>query len=507
MENVEVTRASHVVMLPQQAQGHVKPMLNLAELLCLANVKVTFLVTAQIHDSLVQHTDTVGRFGRYPNLFEFKVVPDVPPCRQWATYDHLQIMDSMIQGLAVYAKPLLQHLFSRHGNCNGNGNGNDEMSTGVTCLIADGWYSFAYDVANEAGIPYILCCCVGVSWLWSNFCIPALVDAGQLPFQDEDLDELVHRNVPGMETFLRYRDLPSFCRTKDKDACERLQRNCATEAERIKEAYGLILNTFEELDGPVISLLEAQCKRVYSIGPFDALVKHISPPQSNATLISPSAGSLREADQSCLSWLYQKPPKSVVYVGFGSIAVFKRDQLMEIWEGLVESNKYFLWAIRPDLISSKDASEALVQGTKERGYIVSWAPQEAVLAHPAIGGFLTHSGWNSTLESLIAGVPMICLPYFGDQQINSRYVAEVWKVGLDMKDIYDRNVVAEMVNDLLDGKKDEVQKSMARMSDAAKKSVVEGGSSYRNFDSLIQDIKMMSFKGEHSLQGLSLPPY
>ncbi|KAK9743062.1 hypothetical protein RND81_03G214600 [Saponaria officinalis] len=104
MENVEVTRASHVVMLPQQAQGHVKSMLNLAELLCLANVKVTFLVTAQIHDSLVQHTDTVGRFGRYPSLFEFTVVPDVPPRREWATYDHLQIMDSMIQGLAVHAK-------------------------------------------------------------------------------------------------------------------------------------------------------------------------------------------------------------------------------------------------------------------------------------------------------------------------------------------------------------------------------------------------------------------
>ncbi|MFQ6647108.1 hypothetical protein Gotur_020416, partial [Gossypium turneri] len=84
----------------------------------------------------------------------------------------------------------------------------------------------------------------------------------------------------------------------------------------------------------------------------------------------------------------------------------------------------------------------LVEGTKERGYIVDWAPQEDVLSHGAIGGFLTHSGWNSTLESVTAGVPMIC----GDQQLNSRFVEEVWKLGLDMKDVSDRRVVEQMVN-------------------------------------------------------------
>ncbi|TKY69965.1 7-deoxyloganetic acid glucosyltransferase [Spatholobus suberectus] len=87
--------------------------------------------------------------------------------------------------------------------------------------------------------------------------------------------------------------------------------------------------------------------------------------------------------------------------------------------------------------------------------MVGWAPQEEVLAHKAIGGFLTHSGWNSTLESVVAGVPMICWPYFADQQINSRFVSEVWKLGLDMKDVCDRHVVEKMVNDLMVHRREE----------------------------------------------------
>jgi hypothetical protein len=134
----------------------------------------------------------------------------------------------------------------------------------------------------------------------------------------------------------------------------------------------------------------------------------------------------------------------------------------------------------------------LVEGTKERGYMVGWAPQEEVLAHPAIGGFLTHSGWNSTIESIVAGIPMICWPYFADQQVNSRFVSQVWKLGMDMKDVSDRVVVEKMVNDLMVEKREEFLKSSVEMSRLARESVSEGGPSYSNLDRLIEDIRLMN---------------
>ena len=177
-----------------------------------------------------------------------------------------------------------------------------------------------------------------------------------------------------------------------------------------------------------------------------------------------------------------------------------KKQLLEIWHGLANSGVRFLWVQRPGSITGLDEENdagiplKLCRATTERGCIVSWAPQEEVLAHPAVGGFLTHSGWNSTLESIVEGVPMICCPYFADQQINSRYVGEVWKLGLDMKDTCDRDIVEMMVRDLMEERKDEFSKKVDHMARLAKASVSNGGSSYNALNRLIEDIKLMSQK-------------
>ncbi|KAL8552054.1 hypothetical protein ACS0TY_000933 [Phlomoides rotata] len=157
---------------------------------------------------------------------------------------------------------------------------------------------------------------------------------------------------------------------------------------------------------------------------------------------------------------------------------------MTIW---MRYGSRFLWVQRPGSIVNLE----LLQGTKERGCVVSWASQEKVLAHPAIGGFLTHSGWNSTLESIVEGKPMICWPYFVDQQVNSRYVGEVWKLGLDMKDICDRVTVEKMIREVMESRKDEFLRSVEEMAKLATSSVREGGSSFLDLDRLIDDIKMM----------------
>lgn len=311
---------------------------------------------------------------------------------------------------------------------------------------------------------------------------------------NKEMDQLV-RNVPGMESFLRCRDLPSFCRGQDKSSCHDVQQLFTGESQRTQHAHSLILNTFEDLEGPILSKIRTHCSKVYTVGPLHAHLKYRLG-NKDTTLSNNSSSSLWEVDKSCIQWLDQKPDKSVVYVSFGSTTKLTRDQLMELWAGLVQSKKYFLWVERSDVITGSGIDsptlDDIMEGTKKRGCMVKWAPQDEVLVHRAIGGFVTHSGWNSTLESIVAGVPKLCWPYIADQQMNSRYVSQVWGIGLDMKDTCDRTIVEKMINELMDGKKDELGKTMSKISHLAKRSITEGGSSYSNLNYLIEEIKAMS---------------
>ncbi|KAL6982767.1 7-deoxyloganetic acid glucosyl transferase [Sarracenia purpurea var. burkii] len=289
-----------------------------------------------------------------------------------------------------------------------------------------------------------------------------------------------------MEHFLQRRDYTSFCR--NGDSVSQKFQIILNEAQQAVRAQALILNTFEDLEGPILTHARSQCPNIYTIGPLHAHVK------SRLATPTISSNTLWEEDASCMTWLESQPLRSVIYVSFGSIAMVTKDQLMEFWHGMINSGKRFLWVIRPDFIVNKKSQipAELLKGTKERGYIVGWAPQEKVLAHRAIGGFLTHSGWNSTLESIVEGVPMICWPYFGDQQINSRFVGEVWKLGLDMKDTCDRVIIEKMIKDLMDERRHEFTESTDRMAELAKQAISIGGSSYCNFDRLIEFIRSMA---------------
>ncbi|XP_031095278.1 7-deoxyloganetic acid glucosyltransferase-like [Ipomoea triloba] len=152
----------------------------------------------------------------------------------------------------------------------------------------------------------------------------------------------------------------------------------------------------------------------------------------------------------------------------------------------------------PKLLDEKEVLDEnlvreLKKGCLECGRIVSWAPQEEVLAHPAIGGFWTHSGWNSTLESIVAGKPMICWAQYVDQLVTRRLVSEVWKIGVDMEDRWDRLSVEKMVKELMMGsRRQEFKKSAQKFSKLARESVNNGGSSYTSLDHLINDIRKLS---------------
>ncbi|XVF83824.1 hypothetical protein PTKIN_Ptkin16aG0524200 [Pterospermum kingtungense] len=467
----------HVLVFPLPMQGHVNSMFKLAELLALTGFKVTFLNSEHNHERLVKYTNMTSHFARYPG-FEFKTIADGLPD------DHPRSGDWVLErfgAMEVKTKASLRELLLN-------------ISPPVDCIIGDGFLGFALDVAKELGIPYIYFRTISACCFWALYSIPDIIQAGELPIRGE-MDRLI-TTVPGMETFLRCRDLPSFCRAIDM--ADSVLQLVVKQTRKSLQAHSLILNTFEDLEGPILSHIRTKCPHIYAIGPIHA--------QLNTRLRAkygesskPFSNSLWEVDRSCISWLDKQTKQSVMYVSFGSITITSREQLIELWYGLVNSNKRFMWVVRPNSVTGpdgegEDVPVELLEATKDRGYIVGWAPQEEVLNHPAVGGFLTHSGWNSTFESVVAGVPMICWPYFADQQINSRFVSEVWKIGLDMKDVCDRKVVEKMVNELMVDRREEFVKSAAEMSKLANESVSVGGSSYSNLDRLIEDIRLMSLK-------------
>ncbi|KAL2541666.1 UDP-glycosyltransferase 85A2 [Abeliophyllum distichum] len=472
--------------------GHVNSMLKLAELLCLYNLHVTMLLSEFTHGRLLLHANAQSHFAHYPG-FRFVTMPDGLP------EDHPRAGERILEillSLKETGRPEFRRLMES----------TDRLSDGsarrpVTCVIMDGVLSFSIPVLEEMGIPYIYFRTVSSCSFWAYFCIQEIIDAGEVPLKGKDEDKLTYwkkeemdlmvSSVPGMEGFLRRRDLPGFLRANDVN--DPGFQSIKIETRKSTKARALILNTFEDLEGPVLDQIRKHVPNLYSVGPLHSHLK--ARLAAITSEFSRASGSFWEEDRSCLTWLDSQAAKTVIYVSFGSVTLLTRNELLEFWYGLVNSGQRFLWVMRPDSIIGNDGESRipleLEKGTKERGYLVGWAPQEEVLAHPAVCAFFTHSGWNSTLESIVVEMPMICWPYFADQAINSRFVSEVWKLGLDMKDSCDRMIIEKMVRDIMVMRRDEFLQRTDHMANLARKAISEGGSSYTNLDRLIEFLRAM----------------
>lgn len=127
-------------------------------------------------------------------------------------------------------------------------------------------------------------------------------------------------------------------------------------------------------------------------------------------------------------------------------------------------------------------------GAKEKGYIVDWAPQEEVLAHHAVGGFFTHSGWNSILESIMTRVPLMCWPQASDQPINTELISKVLRIGLELE-ACDRSTIQTTVETLMGSKREEFRESVNRIAKCAADAIKQGGSSNHNIEILVADME------------------
>jgi len=230
----------------------------------------------------------------------------------------------------------------------------------------------------------------------------------------------------------------------------------------------------------------------------------------------PGIGSgLLEEDPVSLSWLDGQKPNSVLFVSFGSIVTASMEQMREFAFGLEASNTAFLWVIRPDLIDDTSQSKEcqtmfaeLVKRTQNRALLVPWAPQTAVLSHPAVGAFLTHCGWNSTLESISSGVPMLGWPRFADQNTNSHYVTSVWKVGLELRQstaedgsaVVLKDEIADKVKKIMgdseteDLEVSEIRRNARNLQMAARNAVSNGGSSQAALSQFVKLITSLRTK-------------
>ncbi|CAI8594280.1 unnamed protein product [Vicia faba] len=479
-------RKPHAVLTPFPIQSHINALLKVAKLLHLRGFHITFVNTEYNHKRLLK--------SKGPNAFDgftdftFVTIPDGLTPMEGDDGDVTQDIPSLCQSIVNNFHHFFDELLAKlHESATAG------LIPPVTCLVSDCYMPFTVESAEQHVLPIVLFFPCSASFFLSTYHIPILFQNGVLPLKDESyltngyVDTEVDW-IPGLKNF-RLKDLPRFVRLTDPN--DLMIRFITLVADRSHKASGIVFNTCNELESDVMNSLYSIFPVLYTIGPFASFLN-----QSPRNQLISMESNLWKEDTKCLEWLESMKPGSVVYVNFGSLAVMTLEQLLEFAWGLANSKKHFLWIIRPDLVvgGSVVLSSEFMNEISDRGLIASWCPQEKVLNHPSIGGFLTHCGWNSTTESICAGVPMLCWPFFADQPTNSRIICNEWEVGIEIDSNVKRDEVEKQVNELMVGEKGkEMRKRVTKMKNKVEEDTRPGGSSYINLDKVIKEVLLKHY--------------
>ncbi|KAM0869060.1 hypothetical protein ACQ4PT_040924 [Festuca glaucescens] len=361
-------------------------------------------------------------------------------------------------------------------------------TTPIAAMVPDFLCSTALPLAAELGVPAYIFFASNMNFLYLMHCLVELHDDA-LPGEYRELPEPLE--MPGGLS-LRRADLPEGYRSSKATVYARLLEA----GRRYRLADGFLANTFSEMEPATVESFKQVAARgafppVFPVGP---LVRSESDEEA-------AAGAW-----PMLEWLDGQPARSVVYVSFGSGGALSVKQTAELAAGLEASGHRFLWVVRmPNLHGRSHAfgpggddddplawlPEGFMQRTEDRGLAVAaWAPQVRVLSHPATAAFMSHCGWNSTLESAVAGVPMVAWPLHTEQRMNALLLEESLGVALrpharEDGGVVAREEVAAAVKELMEGENGRaVRRRAEELQQAAARAVSPEGSSRRALENV-----------------------
>ncbi|KAF4369901.1 hypothetical protein F8388_011771 [Cannabis sativa] len=468
----------HIVIFPLPLQGHVIPAVHLAIKLASKGFIITFVNTQLIHHQITKSLNQNDIDDVVVDIFagareagldiRYRTVSDGFPL----SFDRVLNREQYIlEGpLGVHMPAPMEELM---------GDLVKSADPSVSVFIADTFFSWQSSIAKKYDL-------VSVSF-WTE---PALVFSlyyhldllkinGHFGGASHNKDIIDY--IPGVKA-IKPNDLPS--NLQELDVSTIMHEFIKNAFEGVKRADMILCNTVYELEFETILAIQEN-QPMYAIGP-------LFPSRFNSSLVPTSI----KPESDCMEWLNSKLPNSVLYISFGSFVPCGKKEIDEIAHGLMLSKVNFLWVLRPDVMSYVKPY-ALPIGfedeTKDRGLIVTWTNQMKVISHYAIGGFLTHCGWNSVLESLWHGVPMLCFPLMTDQLTNRKLLVDDWRTGVNLCDekSLTRFEVVGKINSLMCRKSvTGLKENATKVKDIMKNGLVLDGSSEKNLSKFITDLKI-----------------
>ncbi|XP_021658033.2 UDP-glycosyltransferase 74G1 [Hevea brasiliensis] len=452
MEREQRAWLAHVLVLPYPAQGHINPMLQFCKRLVSKGVMATLANTKHLTKSM--NLDPTS-------MIDLETISDGFDEGGYAQAESPEVYYSTFKAVG---SETLANLIK---NLNDSGHP-------VNALIYDGFFPWALDVAKQLGV-------LGVAFFTQSCAVSNVyyhVQRGLLPVP---LSEPVVQ-LPGLP-LLEASETPSFIYNVSlyPAAFYYLLVNQFT---NIDEADWVLHNTFQKMEEEVLDWMAKRWK-LRTIGPTVPSMyldkRNEDDKDYGINLFTPDSSA-------CMNWLHDKPSGSVVYASFGSLAQLGVEQMEELAAGLKGTKRYFLWVVRAAEQSKLPGN--FIEETSEKGLVVAWSPQLEVLSHEAIGCFLTHCGFNSVLEALSLGVPLVAMPHWSDQPTNAKYVEDVWKIGIrarpDEKGIVRREVVDLCIWEVMEGEKGkEIKDNARKWKKLSKEAIDEGGTSDRNIDEFV----------------------